>query len=248
LIMTPSEEKMLLARLEDLEKGAERGKPCFSRFLDPGEVAVWERHVHPRQPFMLWGGYEDAERKMLGFFPDFLEPSPSLFPLCALRLKSKEELSHRTVLGSLMGLGIERNLLGDVAMEEAGPVVIVCDSIADYIHMNLTKAGHARVQTEEVAPEQLSILPKAFQVIDGTVASLRLDCVLGLLTGVSRSGAEELLKREFVSVNHSVCTRGSVTVAAGDVLSVRKFGRAVVDEILGETKKGRIRISLKKYI
>jgi len=92
------------------------------------------------------------------------------------------------------------------------------------------------------------LLPKQFMPIGGTVSSLRLDCVLGLLTGVSRSGADELIKKEMVSLNHSVCTRGSVTVAEGDVISVRRFGRAEVSEILGETKKGRIRMTLKKYI
>jgi len=247
--MTQLEEKLLLARLADLEKGAERGKkPCFSRFLDPAEIAVFEKQMRPRTPYMLWGGYADSERKMVGFFPDFLEPDEAEFPISALRLTAAEDLGHRTVLGYLMGLGIERNLVGDVAMEEGGTVVFVCSSIADYLQMNLTKAGRTRLRIESVPCDEVHLLPKQFMPIGGTVSSLRLDCVLGLLTGVSRSGADELIKKEMVSLNHSVCTRGSVTVAEGDVISVRRFGRAEVSEILGETKKGRIRMTLKKYI
>ncbi len=247
--MEQAEEKLLLARLSDLEQRAERGhRPCFSRFLDPGEIVICKQKLHPAVPYMFWGGYEEAERQMIGFFPDFMEPGPNDFPLRALRIRSKEDLGHRTVLGSVMGLGLERNQIGDVAMEEAGPVLFACDSICDYICMNLTRAGKAHVSVTEVPFESLAVLPKAWVPVGGTVASLRLDCVLGLLTGVSRSGAEELLKREMVSVNHTVIKKGSVLLSAGDVLSVRKFGRAEILEIGGETKKGRIRIQLKKYI
>ncbi len=248
--MTPSlDEKRLLARLEDLERGAECGnRPHFSRFLDPGECATFLQKMHPRVPYMLWGGYEDAERKMLGFFPDYIEPDASLFPLCALRLLAPEALGHRTVLGSLMSLGIERNLLGDVAMEEAGPVVFACESISEYLSLHLNHAGRIPVTLTLAEPESLAILPRAWEPVCGTVASLRLDCVLGLLTGASRSTAESMVRHEQVSVNHVLCTKTSFLLSQGDVLSVRKFGRAEVLEILGETKKGRMRIVLKKYI
>ena len=244
-----TDEKLLLARLEDLEQGTERGNyPHFSRFLDPGECALFLERMHPQVPYMLWGGYEDAERKMLGFFPDYMEPEPSLFPIAALRLSAPEKPGHRTILGSLMALGIERNLLGDVAMEEHHPVIFACDSISEYLCLNLTRAGRLPVTLTEVPFHELTILPRAWEPVCGTVASLRLDCVLGLLTGASRSTAEQMIRHEQVSVNHSVCTKTSFTVSQGDVLSVRKFGRAELLDIIGETKKGRMRIVLKKFI
>lgn len=244
-----TDEKLLLARLEDLERGAEfGGYPHFSRFLDPGECALFSRHMHPRIPYMLWGGYDDAERKILGFFPDYMEPTPSLFPIASLRLSASEKPEHRVVLGSLMGLGIERNLLGDIAMEEHNAVIFSYDSISDYLCLNLTRAGRSHVTLTQVPVDELSILPKAWKPVCGTVASLRLDCVLGLLTGASRSTAEQMIHHEHVSVNHVVCTKSSCLLSQGDVLSVRRFGRAEVLEILGETKKGRMRIVLKKYI
>ncbi len=246
--MTSGDEKLLLARLGDLERGAERGaKPCFSRFLDPKEIVLFQKHMHPCVPYMLWGGYDDSERNMLGFFPDFMEPDPALFPLQALRLSCAETPGHRTVLGSVMSLGIERSLIGDVAMEKQGAVLFACDSICDYLMMNLTRVGRSKVTLVATEPDCLQILPRAWEPISGTVASVRLDCVLGLLTGVSRSGAEELLKKELVSVNFSVCTKGSVLLCEGDVISVRGFGRAELMAILGETRKGRMRITLKKY-
>lgn len=243
------DEKILLAHLCDLERIAEHGKkPCFSRFLDPKELALIKANLRPRQPFMLWGGYDDSERKMIGFFPDFIEPEASFFPVTALRIVSREPLGHRTILGSVMGLGIERNLIGDVAMEEGGAVLFACSSIADYIQMNLTKAGRAGVKLSPATPESLQILPRAWEPICGTVASLRLDCVLGLLTGASRSSAEDMLKRELVLVNHTLCKKGSTLLCEGDVLSVRGFGRAEFSELGGETRKGRMKIVLKKYI
>ncbi len=243
------DEKLLLARIRDLEQQTERNKkPCFSRFLDPKEIAQFLRQYHPCLPYLLWGGYEDAERKMLGFFPDFSEPNKGDFPLCALRVQASEELGHRTVLGSLMGLGIERTLLGDVAKEEDSSVIFVCDSIAEFLQINLTRAGRTKVTLSPALADSLRLLPKAWEAISGTVASLRLDCVLGLLLGSSRSKTEELLKKEAVSVNFSPCTKGSLLLGQGDVLSIRGFGRAEVLEIGGETRKGRMKISIKKYI
>ncbi len=246
---TNPDEKILLAHLCDLERIAEHGKkPCFSRFLDPKELALVKANLHLRQPFMLWGGYDDSERQMLGFFPDFLEPDAVLFPITALRLTSREPLGHRTILGSVMGLGIERNLIGDVAMEDGSAVLFACSSIADYIQMNLTKAGRAGVKISVAPMESLQLLPKAWEPVCGTVASLRLDCVLGLLTGTSRSGAEEMLKKELVSLNHTLCKKGATVLSVGDVLSIRGFGRAELLELGGETRKGRMKITLKKYI
>ncbi len=247
--MTQINEKLLLSRFEDLERSTERGhKPCFSRFLDPREQRLFAQHYRPRCPYMLWGGYEDAERKMVGFFPDYLEPDGAEFPIVPLRLSSGEALGHRDILGALMSLGIERNLIGDIAKEEAGPVLFATESAKDFLMLECTRAGRTRIKLSEAEPESLAILPKEWKAISGTVASLRLDCVLGLLTGASRSAADEMLRREAVSVNHSVCTKGSVTLDEGDVLSVRGHGRAEVLEIGGETKKGRMRVTLKKYI
>ncbi|MBR7163457.1 MAG: hypothetical protein IKD21_00585 [Clostridia bacterium] len=246
---TNVDEKMLLAHIHDLERGAEHGKkPCFSRFLDPKEIALFKTQGHPKQPFMLWGGYDDSERQMLGFFPDYQEPDVAAFPIVALRIVSREPLGHRTVLGSVMGLGLERNLIGDVALEKDSAVLFACDSIADYIKLNLTKAGRAGVKLSDAPMDSLQLLPRAWEPAIGTVASLRLDCVLGLLTGVSRSGADEMLKRELVSLNHTLCKKGATTLSVGDVLSVRGFGRAEILELGGETRKGRMKITLKKYI
>ena len=247
--MAQYDEKLLLARISDLEYGAEHGKkPCFSRFLDPGEIVLFQKQYFPKLPCLLWGGYDDAERKILGFFPDFMEPDVSLFPLSALRLRCAEELGHRTILGSVMGLGIERNLIGDIAKEEDGPVLFACDSISSYLEMNFTRAGRSHVKVQNTPAESLCLLPKAWEPISGTVASLRLDCVLGVLLRSSRGKTEELLKKELVSVNHLVCTKGSLLLKEGDSLSVRGFGRAQLLEIGGESRKGRLFITLKKYI
>lgn len=247
--MTQINEKLLLSRFSDLERSTERGhKASFSRFLDPREQRLFAERYRPRCPYMLWGGYPDAERKMVGFFPDYLQPDGAEFPLVPLRIAASDELGHRDILGALMSLGIERNLIGDIAKEEMGPVLFAAESVKDFLILECTRAGRTRMKLSEASFESLAILPKEWKAISGTVASLRLDCVLGLLTGASRSQADEMLRREAASVNHSVCTKGSLTLSAGDVLSVRGHGRAEVLEIGGETKKGRMRLTLKKYI
>ncbi len=248
--MPQLDEKILLARLADLERNAAAGRGAsFSRFLDPQELAVFRHAQKPSCGVMSWGGYAESERQILGFFPDYLEPEPSAFPIVALCVQSAEELGHRTLLGSLMSLGIERSLIGDITKTETGDAVLfVCASIADYIQMNLTRAGRSRLSITPVAIESLCLRERAWEPVSGTVASLRLDCVLGLLTGRSRAAVDELLRRELVSVNFAICTKSAMILSCGDVLSVRRFGRAELIEIGGESRKGRIWITLKRYI
>jgi len=248
-IAKTTEDRILLAKIWDkIRTGMQRNIPANTCFLSPRELELSRFLFGNREDLLSSGGYADAERKMLGFFPDYMDPEPAAFPLQSLRLRCGEELGHRTILGSLMGLGIERNLLGDIAMEPEGPVLFCAGSIADFITMELTRCGRAHVKVSAAPLDELSILPRAWVPVSGTVASLRIDCVLGLLTGASRSDTDNLIRRDAVSLNHQVVNKPSTLVAEGDVLSVRGFGRAELLEIGGETKKGRMRIVLKKYI
>ena len=137
------EERTLLARvLDKLELAQNRGVPAWTPFLTPGEqasagdlLAAWGG---PR--YLAAGGYEGSERNILYFPPDWQEPEDALAdpegPLAALEgtFPGGASLTHRDILGSLMGLGITREKLGDililegkcqvVALREALPILL----------------------------------------------------------------------------------------------------------------------------
>lgn len=240
-----------MRRTEDCAKAAEKYKTAqFTKFISPHECAVFRQfaNISPFVSPLLWGGWEQAERCLLGFFPDFAEPLKEEFPLCALRLEATQEIGHREILGSVLGLGIERTLIGDILPEQNTAVLFCLDSIADFIRLNLTRIGRQKVSVERVDLAEIAIAPKQTKKIGGTVASLRLDSVIGLAIGKSRTKAHDLIAAGLVQRNWMTEENPSCLVAEGDVFSIRGLGRMKLSEVGGVSKKGRIWITMEQYI
>ncbi|MBQ3225753.1 MAG: RNA-binding protein [Clostridia bacterium] len=245
------EDRLLLKRAEDCARAVTKYKtPQFTKFVSPHERVVFENfaEVSPFIKTMVWGGAPDCERSIIGFFPDFKEPGEALFPISAVRISAPEPLGHRDILGSVLGLGIERSLVGDIYPEPTGAVLFCLDSISDFICMNLSRVGRVGITAELVSSDALFIAPKETKEISGTVASLRLDAVLGLATGKARAKVQALIDAGLVQVNWTVEDSASRIVCEGDILSVRGFGRMKLKTVGGESKKGRIWIVVEQYI
>ena len=246
------DDLLFLRRVDDFAKATEKYKsPQFTRFISPHERVLFEQNADT-SPFvtaMIWGGDTQCERCVIGFFPDFCEPLETLFPICALRVEAPQALEHREILGSVLGLGIERCLIGDIVMTKEKNAVLFCmDSIADFIRMNLVRVGRQKVRVETADLSEIVLSPKQTKEISGTVASLRLDSVVGLATGRSRTKAQEMIEASLVQKNWMTEENPSCIVSEGDIFSVRGVGRMRLSQVQGETKKGRIRIRIEQYI
>ena len=245
------EDHLFIKKTEDCVRAVTKYKtPQFSKFISPHERAVFEQFadVSPFVTFKVWGGSSECERNIVGFFPDFIEPEEALFPVSALLIKSVTELGHRDVLGSVLGLGIERSLLGDIFPREDGAVLFCLDTIADFISMNLKKVGNNSVKVSVTDASEVSIAPKKTKQISGTVASTRLDSIVGLATGKARAKSQDIIRAGLVQLNWCPEENPSTEVSEGDMLSVRGYGRMKIVTASGETKKGRIRVVIEQYI
>ncbi len=245
------EDRLFLRKADNGAEAADRYRsPQFTKFISPHERVVFEQFasVPPFVSYMVWGGTADCERTVIGFFPDYMEPCEALFPISALQVKAAQKLGHREVLGSVLGLGIERSLLGDILPEETGAVLFCLDSIADFIRLNLRRVGRQNVTTDRADLSELILAPRETKEICGTVSSLRLDSVLALALGKSRAKTQEMIGAGLVQHNWSEEESPDCPMAEGDIVSVRGFGRLKLNRVLGETKKGRIRITVLQYI
>ncbi len=248
MIKTEEDSKWLL-RVHDLAFAADnKNVTKFTKFCDQRLIYVAKNFAGADfKKGCFWGGYERAERQILGFFPDYLEPDTSLFPISLLKIKGADGLSHRDFLGSLLGLGISRDVIGDILVCDDLCYVFVYSGIEEFILYNLKKVANKNVTVKK--EDDLSVVPeKKFSEISGTVSSERLDCIVSLFTKKSRSDSLHLISSERVFLNHAPCTAPSAKINEGDVISVRKFGKAQISKIGPETKKGRIRIVLLKYV
>lgn len=245
------ETKLLFSKTADLSRLCLKNcYPAFSKFMDASSLMKVSKIREPGCTYISYGGYEDAERRVMGCFPDgyYEEDTYSeMFPLCILKLlpSDTEGLTHRDYLGSLMGLGISRECIGDIVLFPEGAYVVCMEDVKTYILTNLDRIGR----------KSLKILPCEKEAMPGktlvrksvTVASDRLDCIVAQVRGCSRNQVEELIRQGKVQVNYLQADSSSKKLKPSDVVSVRGFGKFIYVGISGETKKGRLKIDYDLY-
>lgn len=191
------------------------------------------------------GGYEGAERSVLSIFPFYMEYEDIEAPIKFIQIDGNfkfRNVSHKDYLGSILGLGIKREKIGDILIHDDFCQVVVSSDICDYIVMNLTKVATNTVKIKEINREDLKTSEKKYKDISFTVSSDRLDCVISGIYNISRQESLKYINAERVHLNYEKITSASKTVSSGDLISVRGKGRSEVVEIGGETRKGRTRV------
>lgn len=191
------------------------------------------------------GGYEGAERSVLSIYPFYMEYEDIEQPIKFIQIDGKfkfRSVSHKDYLGSILGLGIKREKIGDILIHEDFCQVVVSSDICDYIVMNLTKVATNSVKVKEINREELKTSEKKYKDISFTVSSDRLDCVISGIYNISRQESLKYINAERVHLNYEKITSASKTVSSGDLISVRRKGRSEVVEIGEETRKGRTRV------
>ncbi|MBP3746440.1 MAG: RNA-binding protein [Ruminococcus sp.] len=252
--MNDSEDKLLEAKLGDMADRCERyGCPVYSSFLDEHECVVAEKWCVRLSSDFGWtfsGGFADARRKMLAVYPIYCSvPAEEDFPMKCLTFTYRKEdrLTHRDFLGSFMGQRLKREVIGDIIVSDGETQTFVTEVAAKAIMDSVTKIGRVGVKITDDVDFRLDAEQK-YKEISGTVASLRLDCIVSLAANLSREKAAALIRSDRVEINHFTAASVSQELKEGDILSIRGSGRYILSGIDGLTKKGRIHINLRKYI
>ena len=229
------EDRLLLARLYDKLTAAERRcVPGYTAFLAPREQILLRRLL-PELPICFFGGHPEAERAVACYLPDYLEPdwlSGPEGPVAAVRATfyEKDNLTHRDFLGSLMGCGIKRETVGDIYVAAGS-----CDFLV------------TRVSVRALPLQEVSGPCYTLKTLRDTVASLRLDALVGAGFSMARGKAAELIAAGKVSLDGMPCLKPDKLVEEGAKISARGYGKLVLSQINGRTKKDRISIVLEKY-
>lgn len=247
------ENRIVISKALDHAAYADRyNQMRSSNFLDPYQqkLIMDKLTKYVDVQIKLWGGYEDAERKVAYFYPDFLSPDELTSEISVLLIKGHDfkKLSHRDFLGSLLGLGIKRELIGDILNHDDLCYVFCISDMAAYIKDNMIKVANVHVQIDIKDIGDITIPERKCKLINTTVASLRLDAILSAGLGESRSKVLPYITAEKVSVNWETAKSASQNLKEKDVISVRGFGRMVLEQVGGITKKGRNGIVIKRYI
>lgn len=245
---------MLLKRLEELAmRSAYSGQNQFTRFLEPSMVAYARTAAYQAGVQVAFdGGYPEAERVMAGFYAD-QPPEHWEYPMVMMRIDWNAKYAapgHRDLLGAVMGLGLERETTGDIALGEyrGGPCayLFATPEVSSYIIANLESAGRGAVKVH-LAEEVPVLQPPQGDQMRITVQNLRLDAVLAAGYRLSRSEAQKLIAAGLVKVNHLVLEKSDARIDEGDLISARGYGRMRVETVQGETRKGRQGLVVFRY-
>lgn len=223
------------------------GYTVYSDFCGLSELSELSS-LNLSSPISLWGGYDEAERMIICFGErEYLSDNKD-YPIKCISIKPVNQkfadaLSHRDFLGSLMGLGLRREVLGDIIINNNCGYVFCLDTIAPYITENLTQVRHTTVHCEitETLPE--TALPQP-EICEYIVSSERIDVIVASVCKMSRSQVLPLFHQDKVFVNGTVKENPSYTVKKGDLISVRGYGRIKYNGVLRNTKKERLVISV----
>ena len=265
------EERIRLARVEELCRRAVRGETVSTRFLTPRQarqILLHLERIGEAERARFYGGYAGAERVCLFLFPDYVKDLtgeaewgtmavPELLslvgmedPLCALEIRGSGyvSLTHRDYLGALLALGVEREVLGDLLVGACRAKVICQQHISDFLLENLEKVAKDVVKVTRATLPQEGELPNRFAPVSDTIASARLDCVVAALANLSREAAQTLIRQGMVELDYETEERVDASVGAPSVLSVRGVGKFAVRAIGDPTRKGRLRLTADKYL
>ena len=241
----------LLRRAEDLASRCERrGVLCSTGFLSPAERAQLEGWAGHRGCRLLFhGGGADCERTVGFFLPDYLEEEafdPAEY-LCAIRLSAPfGTLSHRDYLGAVLGMGVGREWVGDIQVEDKGAWLFCLPSVQKHL-LSLDKVGRFGVRAEAVPLEAVPRPERRVEARSFTVQSLRLDAVLAGLFSLSRTEAARQIAAGGVSLNYSETLKPDCPVREGDVLSLRGAGKGRITGLGGSSRKGRLYVYAERY-
>ncbi len=244
------ELNILKNRFKDLKNRSDsRNIYTYSDFLNMYEQTVLGDEI--KWGYTLEGGFPDAERRLavfgneneLGYPPDI---PISVICISPLSEKFADDLTHRDFLGSLMGLGIKRETLGDIIISKNKGYLVCLESISKFIIDNLLKVRHTSVYCEICDSIPLEDLPKPKEKVV-IVSSLRLDVLISGVYDISRSKSSALVDGEKVFINGRLAKSSSLNIENGAVVSVRGYGRFKYIEILGNTRKDRIRLLCEVY-
>lgn len=244
---------VVLRHMLDLCRKSEKtGNWQYSGFLSPAEQDDLLRAPEAAGfSFILTGGYEQAERKIMaaGNEDEMGPPEPpvSVIAVAPKSEKYAEELTHRDYLGAILGLGIERGLIGDILVRNRRAWFFCLSSAADMIVSSLNQVRRTVVIAEVAAADVPELQPR-YAPLRVNVASERMDAVISAFTNLSRGQTEKLFAAGKVFVNGRMITDRGGRLKEGDVFSVRGFGKAVYDGIEHETRKKRLQVMLRKLV
>lgn len=247
------EDAVLLAKVYDrITNGIRRQIPVSTFFLAPAQQRL-VRSLLSGEDIRFFGGTAEPERAVCCWLPDYLDEDSlwdaELSPICAVRATfyAADALTHRDFLGSLMGCGIKRETVGDIFVGQGSCDFLVTREILPYLLQNLESAGRTKLHLSRIPLEDIRTPQATIREIRTTVSSLRLDSVISAGFSLARGKASDAIEAGRAVLNDLPVEKPDKAVSAGDKIALRGFGKIILSEVGGKTRKDRLCIVISRY-
>lgn len=251
-----SEEAQLKKRFIELaDRAYTNYQYQFTGFLNLMETSLFLQSARefPHVSYKLFGGMEDCERQMARLGSEEMMGYEEPFPICCIKAEPNQQkfadnLSHRDVLGALMNLGVERSTIGDIILCNNVAYIFCTDKMARFLVSELTQIRHTPVRCQIVEELPASAVLRKTESVRVQVASVRLDALISKVYNLSRGDSLELFRLKRVFVDGKLCENNSYSVKENEVISVRGFGKFRYLSQDGVSKKGKLNVTVEKYV
>ncbi|MBE5925052.1 MAG: hypothetical protein E7271_11455 [Lachnospiraceae bacterium] len=243
-------------RLRELsDKAYRENRYVFTDFVNISQLSTYYemKSEFSNAGSEAFGGVENAERCIIRFGDADMFGYEEDYPITLLKIspvnrRFADKLSHRDFLGSIIGLGLEREKIGDIIVnDESSCYVFVMDNVAEYIIQNLGFVKHTNVKVEICDETPTEVKPKLSEM-DVIVSSNRLDAIIAKVYNMSREVSVRHIAEGKVFLNGIVMTGNAKSLKSGDVVSVRGYGKFVFNREGGNTRKDRLYVNISKYV
>lgn len=250
------DEKSFVDRVQEwLTRTTTQHDIRLTDFLDPRQQFIVTSLINRTGSisYRFDGGSPEAERQRAVIAPDYIDVQYEDSELSVLEVTSSQEkfneLDHGDFLGSLVGLGIKREKVGDIYVHDSFCHIVTTKEMAGYIDVHLRQVHRLNVFTAILPIESLVPIRSEIEQHQFSVSSLRLDAIASDAYRISRAKIVEPIKAGKCRVNWKQEEDPSKLLQAGDVVSIKGLGRFKLLSISDTTtKKGKIRVEIGKYI
>lgn len=239
---------------DDIIKAGKWQIPVYTNFFNLAEQAAVERVLMKADDvkYIKLGGYKSAERCIFCIYSVFIDYDAfNYIPIKVLVINWNGEyyqIKHRDVLGAILGLGIKREVIGDIIIEDDTAYVFVLENIAPFIIQHLIKVGPASTRVECRDIDEVEVKGPNVKSINAVVPSIRLDCIAGAGFGMSRTKSVSMIRAGRVMLNWETCTKAAQEIEPGDIITIRGKGRIRYRDMISTTRRGRFSVEIERFI
>ncbi len=247
-------EKLLVRRaLDKFALCDKRYVQTCTGFLNEAEqdILLTELSCIDDERKVFVGGFNEAERRVLVFIPEYATlDEHELIGAVRCKYYKEYELTHRDFLGAITGLGIEREMIGDIIVnnEEKIADIVAKREIIPFLLSDFGTAGRATLKVSEIALNEIEKTSLKIEEITDTVLSARLDAIVAVGFGMSRENATALVKSGNVYLNRRRESSPDKTVSDGATVNAKGYGKFKVYLTDRKSKKGRTFVKIEKYV